>query len=340
MKILVLSQYFWPESFIINDIVRVLDEQGHQVVVATGKPNYPEGTMFAGYRAGGVQRECYLGRVDVVRVPLWPRGKGGAWNLVLNYLSFVFSGVFCFPWLLHGRRFDAILVFAPSPILQAIPAIPLKWLKNAKLALWVQDLWPESLAATGYVTNRKALVAVGWVVKQIYRCCDALLVQSHAFVGPVTHYAPAAWIQYFPNSMDVRESAAEVSLPVELNDLLERHFCVVFAGNLGQAQALGTLLDAAEQLRDDPTFRLVLVGSGSRLSWLKTQLEVRSLDNVVLPGRFPMRTMPAIFERAGALIVSLTNEAIFEQTIPSKIQAYLAAGRPSWRALVVKGLGC
>lgn len=328
MKILVLSQYFWPESFIINDIVRVLDEQGHHVVVATGKPNYPDGNVFAGYRAGGVQRERYLGRIDVVRVPLWPRGMGGARNLVINYFSFVLSGVFCFPWLLRGQSFDAILVFAPSPILQAIPAILLKWLKEAKLALWVQDLWPESLAATGYVRNRKALAVVGWLVKGIYRCCDVLLVQSRAFFEPVARHAPATRTLYFPNSMDVSAQAAAVILPVALRDLLERHFCVVFAGNLGKAQALETLLDAAERLRDTPAFRLLLVGSGSQLSWLKAQIKERGLDNVILTGRFPMETMPAIFERAGALLVSLTNETIFAQTIPSKIQAYLAAGRP------------
>lgn len=328
MRILVLSQYFWPESFIINDIVRTLDAQGHEVVVATGKPNYPDGKVFDGYRALGTQRERYLGRIEVLRVPLWPRWQGGAKNLILNYMSFVVSGLLCLPWMLRGREFDAILVFAPSPITQAIPAILLKRLKKAKLALWVQDLWPESLSATGFVRSPHLLRAVGWMVRGIYHQCDTLLVQSRAFVAPVAKYADRAKIHYYPNSMDISSPKAVVPVPSELLELLEKHFCVVFAGNLGTAQALETIVQAAVHLRDDPHIRLVLVGSGSRLAWLKAQQQAHALDNLVLPGRFPMESMPQIFERSSALLVSLNDEEAFAQTIPSKIQAYLAAGRP------------
>ncbi|MDR7281968.1 glycosyltransferase involved in cell wall biosynthesis [Pseudomonas corrugata] len=328
MKILVVSQYFWPESFIINDIVRTLDEQGHEVVVATGKPNYPDGKIFDGYRAKGTQQERYLGKIDVLRIPLWPRGVSGAKNLMLNYLSFVFSGLLFMPWMLRKREFDAILVFAPSPILQAIPAIPLKWLKKAKLTLWVQDLWPESLSATGFIRNRHVLRVVGLVVKAIYRHCDTLLVQSRAFVEPVARYAALDKIQYYPNSMDVRGTRSAFVISPELDALLKQHFCVVFAGNLGTAQALDTLVEAAAQLRDEPEIRIVLVGSGSRLDWLRSQQKALGLENLVLPGRFPMEAMTAIFEQSSALLVSLTDEEAFAQTIPSKIQAYLAAGRP------------
>lgn len=328
MRILILSQYFWPESFIINDIVRKLAEQGHEVIVATGKPNYPDGMIFEGYRAGGLQCERYLGRVDVVRVPLWPRGDGGAKNLVLNYLSFVVTGLLFLPWLLRKHEFDAILVFAPSPILQAIPAIPLKWLKKARLALWVQDLWPESLAATGFVRNLHLLRTVGWLVRGIYRCCDTLLVQSRAFIEPVSRYADRQKIVYYPNSVDVRPTVEAVPIPNELRALLDTYFCVVFAGNLGTAQALDTLVQAAVHLRDDSHIRLVLIGSGSRLAWLKSQQEAHGLDNLILPGRFPTDAMPQIFERSSALLVSLNDDEAFAQTIPSKIQAYLAAGRP------------
>ncbi|WP_090203324.1 glycosyltransferase family 4 protein [Pseudomonas asplenii] len=327
MRILMLSQYFYPESFIINDIVSKLVEQGHEVTVATGKPNYPDGKILDGYTAGGVQREKYLGVVDVVRVPLWPRGHGGARNLILNYLSFLLAGLVYFPWQLRKHKFDAILVFAPSPITQAIPAIVLKWLKGARLALWVQDLWPESLAATGFVKSRYALGAVGWMVKAIYRCCDVLLVQSRAFFEPVARYADRRKIVYHPNSYN---ADIESNTPVEqgLLDVLDNHFCVVFAGNLGMAQSLDTLVQAAIELRDDPSIRLVLIGSGSRFRWLESQQSSHGLDNLILPGRYPMSAMPQIFERASALLVSLTDEAIFAQTVPSKIQAYLASGRP------------
>lgn len=328
LKLLIFSQYFSPESFIINDIARTLVAQGHEVVVATGKPNYPDGKIFPGYRAWGCQHERYLESIDVFRVPLWPRGDGSTKNMVLNYFSFVMAGLFFFPWLLRKREFDAILVFAPSPITQAIPAIVLKWLKKAHLALWVQDLWPESLAATGFVKNRHLLRMVGWMVRGIYACCDQLLVQSHAFIEPVADYASRNKIVYYPNSVDVQAPKVEVSIPHELSAVLEHRFCIVFAGNLGTAQALSTLLQTAMHLRDDNDICLVLVGSGSRLDWLKEQKQAHGLDNLILPGRFPVEAMPEIFARSSALLVSLNDESIFSQTIPSKIQSYLAAGRP------------
>lgn len=328
MKLLILSQYFWPESFVINDVVLALHEQGHEVIVATGKPNYPDGDVYEGYRAWGTQREQYLGNIEVLRVPLWPRGEGGAKNLILNYLSFVLSGLLFLPWMLRKNKFDAILVFAPSPISQTIPAILIKWLKKAKLALWIQDLWPESLSATGFVKSPRLLGAVAWMVKAIYRHCDILLVQSRAFIEPVARYAEREKILYYPNSMAESAKSKTVPIPDELSQLLAEYFCVVFAGNLGTAQALDTLLQASVLLRHDPQIRLVLVGSGSRLAWLRDQQQSQGLDNLVLPGRFPAECMSELFSGSSALLVSLSDEEIFAQTIPSKVQAYLAAGKP------------
>lgn len=329
MRLLVVSQYFWPETFIINDLVRKLAERGHEVVVVTGKPNYPGGDIFDGYTASGVQREQYVGKVEVIRIPLWPRGRGSARNLILNYVSFAFSGLALLPWLLRERKFDAILVFAPSPITQVIPAILLKWLKRSHLAVWVQDLWPESLAATGFVRNSYLLRAVGWMVRGIYACCDTLLLQSRAFIDPVARYASCGKLVYYPNSIALpSEKGMPADVPANLLDELERNFCVVFAGNIGTAQAIETVVDAASRLRHEKDLRIVLVGSGSRLDWVRERKEAIGLDNLILAGRFPMEAMPKIFERTSALLVSLKDEEIFSYTIPSKVQAYLAAGKP------------
>jgi len=329
MKILILSQYFWPETFIINDLVRKLTEQGHEVTVATAKPNYPGGEVFDGYKAWGVQRERFAESVDVIRVPLWPRGRGGSRNLILNYLSFVATGLFLLPWLLRGRKFDSIVVFAMSPITQVIPAIPLKWIKRAHLAAWVQDLWPESLAATGFVRNPQALRMVGWMVRGIYACCDTLLLQSRAFFDPVARYACRSKLVYYPNSIALpSEKTVAPEVPTQLIDVLRENFCVVVAGNIGIAQSIETVVEAAEQLRHYPTLKFVLVGSGSRLNWVKERKASLGLDNLILAGRFPMEAMPQIFEHSSALLVSLRDEEIFSYTIPSKVQAYLAAGKP------------
>lgn len=329
MKILILSQYFWPETFIINDLVRKLTEQGHEVTVATAKPNYPGGKVFDGYKAWGVQHERFAESVDVIRVPLWPRGQGGSRNLILNYLSFVAAGLFLLPWLLRGRKFDHILVFTMSPITQVIPAIPLKWIKRAHLAAWVQDLWPESLAATGFVRNPQALRMVGWMVRGIYACCDTLLLQSRAFFDPVARYACRSKLVYYPNSIALpSEKTVAPEVPTQLLEELRENFCVVFAGNIGIAQSIETVVEAAELLRQHPALKFVLVGSGSRLEWVKERKASLGLDNLILAGRFPMEAMPQIFEHSSALLVSLRDEEIFSYTIPSKVQAYLAAGKP------------
>lgn len=337
MRILLVSQYFWPESFIINDLTRELVAQGNEVTVLTGKPNYPDGEVFVGYQQKGVSEALFEGKIRVLRVPLRPRRRG-ALNLMRNYMSFVVSGLLHFPRLAHSVQADAILVFAPSPITAAIPAILLKITRRAHLALWVQDLWPESLAATGFMRNPFLLWLAGLMVRAIYAGCDTLLVQSRAFTAPVARYAAARKIVYYPNSMaDAPAGSAAQAMPADLIALLEGKFCAVFAGNIGNAQAVETLIDSAEHLRDLPDFCLVLVGSGSRLDWVREECARRGLDNVVLAGRFPMQAMPAIFTRAQALLVTLKAETIFAYTVPSKVQAYMAAGRPLVAALDGEG---
>ena len=328
MKVLVVSQYFWPEGFRINEVVRSLVETGVEVDVLTGKPNYPEGAIFNGYRAGGCQVESWAG-ATVYRVSLFPRGARSAWRLALNYLSFVASGLMFGPWLLRKRQYDVVFVYGLSPILLAIPAIFLAWIKRRKLIVWVQDLWPESLSATGYVRNARGLRAVEWVVRWIYRHTDLLLVQSRAFEAPVAALAPGKPIAYYPNSVDA--TFAEPPSPdVALPDVpsLDEGFAVVFAGNVGAGQAVEVMVEAAALLKDVPQIRFVVFGQGSRWDWMCEQLQSRGLTNLHLPGRFPVNTMPGLMQKAGALLVTLADEPIFAMTVPNKVQAYMAAGRP------------
>lgn len=337
MKLLVVTQYFWPETFMINELVSTLRDQGHEVVVATGKPNYPSGRVFDGYQAEGTQREIFDRDIPVVRVPLRPRGTGGL-GLFLNYLSFAWSGAVRFPGLLTAFQPDAILMYAPSPILGAIAAIPLKWIKRAHLAVWVQDLWPESLSATGYITNRFSLGLVSVLVRAIYACTDSLLVQSHAFVEPVARLARRDKIIYYPNSTRALPATSDDAvIPAELRRLLDSHFCVVFGGNLGSVQAVPTMVEAARLLRDLPDVRIVLVGDGSMSPWIRQQMQAGELENLVTIDRQPSSVMPAIYHRSGALLVALKDDDVLSYTVPSKVQIYLAAGRPIIAALRGEG---
>lgn len=338
MRVLVVSQYFWPETFLINSVVSRLVQEGCNVTVVTGKPNYPEGRVFDGYTTWGVQRQSYRG-AEVLRVPLWPRGQNSQIRLVLNYLSFAIMGSLITPWLLRDRPYDVILIYAPSPLTQAYVGLVLKWVKRAPMLLWVQDLWPESLTEAGGMRNPYLLALVKWAVWRIYTRTDRLLIQSQAFRAPIEALVPEhPGIHYVPNSLPEDPDASPPSPRAEaLAEQLSTGFSVVFAGNLGQAQGLETVLEAAELLQDLSDVTIYLVGSGRMDGQLRARIRELGLNNVALPGRFPAADMPLLLSAASALLVTLRPAPIFSYTIPNKLQAYLAAGRPVIAALDGEG---
>ncbi|AHB08133.1 hypothetical protein U875_24530 [Pandoraea pnomenusa 3kgm] len=329
MRVLVVSQHFHPEGFPINHICELLAGQVESVTVLTGQPNYPEGRVFKGYRAWGFGRERLGENVDVVRVPVVPRGPGGPLRLVANYLSFIGAAAIFGPLRLWGKPADVIFVYAPSPLLQALPAILLKWIKKAPMVLWVQDLWPESLSATGFVKQPTLLRMVEYVVRYIYRHTDVILVQSDEFVGSVANYAPGKDIRVHYNSVSpqmIPTIGATEPSPVEA--LSPDRFNVVFAGNFGKAQALDTILDAAALLKARDDIRFVLIGSGSESAHVAARVAAEKLDNVVLTGRFAPDRMAGVFAHASALLASLRRDPIMSLTVPSKVPVYLATGKP------------
>lgn len=331
MKLLIITQYFWPETFIINELARQLSHDGHTVTVLTGKPNYPDGMIYEGYQSSGILSEKTPNGIQVHRVPLRPRYTGGAKNLALNYLSFLYSGLIRFPRLVRGQRYDAILFFAPSPMTSAITAIPLKYLTKSHLAIWIQDLWPESLSATGHVSNSLILFLIKQTVRLIYRFADTLLIQSKAFSRPVSELAEDDKIVYYPNfsrANTKQAEAAEAQLPAAILQALMNNFCLVFSGNLGAAQSLDTLLEAAEYLQDLTDLRILLVGSGSMSGRIDEIIQKKKLKNLVLTGRLTVEMMPQLYQHAEGLLVLLKDDEIFSYTVPSKVQAYLAAAKP------------
>jgi len=335
VKILVSSQHFWPENFRINDLVQALIERGLKVDVLTGKPNYPEGRYFPGYRGWGCQREQWSG-ATIFRVPLAARGSGRALRLVINYLSFIGSGLLFAPWLLRRRSYNVVFVYASSPLLQAIPAIFLSWLKQCPVVVWIEDLWPESLAATGYVRNRLILAGVGRVVRFIYRHSDLLLVPSRAFEPSVAAAAPGKPIVYYPNSVEAVFCDPAIGEQPDVPGL-DTGFPVVFAGNIGTAQVVDVIVEAASLLSAYSDIRFVMLGGGSRREWLLQQVQARGLTNVYIPGRYPVEEMPGILKKASALLVTLGDEPILSVTVPGRIQTYLAAGRPILASLNGEG---
>ena len=320
-----VSQYFWPESFPINDICSSLADKAVELEVLTAKPNYPGGKIHDGYKAWACFRETYQG-INVNRIPLWPRGKNRL-GLILNYLSFVFSGILFGSWMMRGKKFDVIFVYAPSPILQVIPALFLGFLKKSPVVVWVQDLWPESLSATGYVPNRLVLKLVSVIVRFIYKRADLILVQSQAFIEPVRKLASNTPIEYHPNSV-IESFSATAFGEVQQIKGMDGVFPVLFAGNIGQAQAVGVIVETAFLLKDYNDIQLVVMGDGSARQGMLDDVKLRNLGNLHLPGKFPVESMPGFMQQAAVLLVTLADREIFAATVPSKIQAYLAAGKP------------
>lgn len=325
-RILIFSQYFWPESFRINALASALKVQGNEVSVLTGKPNYPDGNFFSGYKGRGVQKEIWQG-IPIYRIPMLSRGQKSGLKLLLNYLSFIFSGLLFAPWLLRKKKYDVIFVYAPSPIFQVIPASFLGWLKDVPVVLWVQDLWPQSAEATGYVKSAWVLKLLEKLVRFTYSHTDLLLVQSKAFIQPVSMLAPNIPVAYFPNSVEKEFYSPQVTYAPKVESL-ESGFTVLFAGNVGSAQAMETIVAAAERLNAYPEIKIVILGSGSKEDWVAQQVVDKKITNLYPEGRFPVESMPVLMRQASVLLVTLTNQPIFELTIPSKIQAYLAVGKP------------
>jgi len=327
MRLLVVTQYFWPENFRINDLVAELTSRGHEVVVLTGRPNYPDGRVFPEYRANPGRFAAY-GAARIVRVPLVARGKGGR-RLLLNYLSFALTASTLGVWKLRGARFDAILAYEPSPITVGIPAAALRRVKRAPLAFWVLDLWPETLAAIGAVDSKRVLRAVDWLVAWIYRRCDLILAQSRSFVPQIArHLGSAEKIVYFPGWAEAALTSVDVS-PSPVVPAAPGSFNVMFAGNIGDAQDFPAILTAAEALRAHAKIRWLIVGDGRAAPWVAAEVRRRNLGaQVLLLGRHPLEDMPAFYRHADALLVALKDEPVFALTLPGKLQSYLAAGIP------------
>lgn len=327
MHILVVTQYFWPENFRINDLVREWTGNGHRVTVLTGKPNYPSGKIFPEFARDPGRYQEYEG-ATVLRVPMLPRGTGSL-RLMMNYISFVLGAFLVAPWKLRRCDPDVIFVFEPSPVTVGLPAIFLGRLKKRPVVFWALDLWPETLLAVGTLRSPKAISAVARLVRFIYNNCTLVLGQSRAFLPSIAKYCDDPQkVRYFPTWAEDVFAQQNVAPAPEVPDA-PGTFNILFAGNVGEAQDFPSILDAAERLKNKPQFRWLIVGDGRKSEWLAEQVASRGLqERVLLLGRFPLERMPSFYLRSDVLLVSLKPDPVFSMTIPGKVQSYLVTGKP------------
>lgn len=336
MKILLWSQYFWPEHFHINEVALSLKDAGEDITLLTGKPNYPNGAVFPGYKALGVQREVHLG-IDVVRIPLYPRRLGRAKDLALNYLSFIASGYLLGPWALRKKRFEVVFVYAPSPLLQALPALFFAWSRGIPLVLWVQDLWPEALISTGFVRNRFLLSVTERLVRFIYRHADLLLISSEGFRASVLQRGGSSEkIVYHANSSGATVTKTTIKdSSRQTAEEIGQHFSIVYAGNMGTVQSLDTVIAAARLLQHRPDIRFYLIGGGTQANSLAEQISRFGLDNIRMCEWIAADEIHVVYAAASVLLVPLKDDLLIRHTVPNKLQVYMAAAKP----IIVSGDG-
>ncbi|PZR09010.1 MAG: glycosyltransferase WbuB [Flavobacterium psychrophilum] len=326
MKVLLVTQYFYPENFKSNDIAFELKKRGHEVTVLTGLPNYPSGKLFPGYGFFGKRKEIIDG-VTVIRASLFLRGKGGGIRLFLNYFSWAyFASVRAF-FLGLTKKYDAVIVHEPSPITQGFPAIVYKKLRKVPVYFWVLDLWPESLESAGGIKNKYVLGFFKRMVQYIYNNSDKILISSKGFATSILEKGKYQdKLVYFPNWAEDAVSAGESNYPIPA---LPDGFKVMFAGNIGVAQDIEAIMNAALELKANKDIHFVIVGDGRSKEWAAKFAEQNGLTETVhFVGRFPIEAMKTFFDNADALLVTLKDEPIFNVTVPAKMQAYLSVGKP------------
>lgn len=326
MRILVISQYYYPEQFRINDICKELVKRGHKVTVLTGIPNYPEGKYYKGYGLTKKRKDIKDG-VDIIRLPIIPRGKNSI-MLILNYISFVISGFF---WSKFTRKkFDKVFIYEVSPMLQALPGV---WYSNRKKIdsyIYVMDLWPESIQLVTNLNNKVILKFINRIVDYIYKNCKKILTSSESFIENIHKRGHSKnklvfWPQY----------AEEFYKPLDKKDYIKeemqtKDFKIVFAGNIGYAQGLEIVINTAKILKEkNIKVKFYLIGNGRAKEELIKDVEENNLqDYIKFIDKQPAEKIPEYYANADMAFITLKKNLISDEILPAKLQSYFACGVP------------
>lgn len=328
MKILIVSQYFWPENFSINAIAKYLTEQGHSVDVLTGIPNYPQGKAYDGYGLFKNLHQTHDG-INISRVWMKTRGqKGGDKRLILNYLTYAFNASIAMLGRL-GKKYDATFVYGMSPITQAYPAIVLRKLKKVPMCLYVGDLWPDTLFSHG-LKGGKIKKLLTRFCSSIYKKADHIIAVNNSFIEPIKKYTNGKrFITYIPQAVEELYKPVQSTGELRKNLGIEEHdFVVMYAGNIGFAQSPMTIVEAANKTKGIARIHYVFVGDGTKRSDCEEYCKNNNLFNVHFVGRKPQEEMPGLIAEADALFITLKNQSNYNLTLPGRTQAFMACGKP------------
>ncbi len=321
-----ITQYFYPEQFRINDICSEWVKRGYKVTVITGIPNYPQGKYYIGYGLFKKRKENLEG-IDIIRIPLIPRGHN-AIMLVLNYISFVISGLI---WKLTTKiKADYVFIFEVSPMTQALPGVWYAKRRKIPCYLYVQDLWPENVEIITGIKNKFAIGLIGKMVDYIYKRCTKIFTTSESFVKSISDRGvPNEKLIYWPQYAEDFYEPLEKKKVDEIPE--DDCFNIIFAGNIGVAQGLDILANAAELIKkiSNKRIRFNIVGDGRYKTTLVDLIDVKGVSNMFnfIPKQ-PATRMSELMAANDAAFLSLTDSYLFEMTIPAKLQSYMACGIP------------
>ena len=331
--ILVISQYFYPEQFRINDMCLEWVRRGHKVTVVTGIPNYPQGEFYKGYSWFKNRRENWNG-VDIIRLPLFARGHGPI-RLTLNYFSFVVSG---FLWSHFTRlKADYVFTFEVSPMTQALLGVWFAKRRKIPNYLYVQDLWPENVEIVAGIHNKVVIGSIRRMVDYIYKRCDAIFATSPSFVTDIQKLCPGQEqkVHYLPQYAEdfykpfPRHSESRNESGINSVEESSKIFKIIFTGNIGKAQGLEILPKTAAILRGKANVNFTIVGDGRNKVELLKQIEQNDVgDMITMVDRQPPEKIPAMLAECDAAFISFMDTPLFAKTIPAKLQSYIACGMP------------
>lgn len=316
MKILVICQYYKPEPLRISDICEELAQRGHEVKVVTGIPNYPMGEIYDGYR-NGENRDEVINDVNVHRCFTIGRKRNVVYR-VLNYYSYMFSSMRYISKMKDD--YDVVFVNQLSPVMMANAGIKYKKKHRVPLVLYCLDLWPESLSVGGVGRNSPIYKHFHRFSKKIYRQSDKILITSSSFADYFDKEFGITDVEYLP------QYAESVFTPQQCKKEPDGYIDLMFAGNIGTAQSIATIIEAAKLTADIPKLRWHIVGEGSELENL--QAAAKEMKNVIFHGRKPLEEMPQYYAMADSMLVTVQKNSVLSATLPGKIQTYMAAGKP------------
>lgn len=317
MNILVACQYYYPEEVRINEITKELVKRGHKVTVLTGLPNYPEGRVPKEYKFFRKRKETIDG-VDVIRCFEIGRRKGFIFR-VLNYVSFAISSAIKVLFL--KGDYDKVLVYQLSPITMVWPAKVYKKLHKKELVIYSLDLWPESMKTIGLKETSVIYKIIDWISRKMYKAADKIIVSSRSFIDILKHRVKEGTkFKYLPQHSEMIECMDK--------DKNDNKYDFVFAGNIGKAQSVETIIKAANILKENKNIKFHIVGDGSSLQECKELTNELQLENVVFYGRRPQSEMNKYYSMADAMLVTLIDEEFCNRTMPAKVQSYMSAKKP------------